>query len=98
MGTRCDLCGYATAPPTPRCPACGGITSGESFEPQGIVWASTVVHIPVGRREPPFGLAYVDVNEGPRILAHLADAALLPVGTSVTLVKVDGEVVARTAE
>jgi len=35
------------------------------------VFSSTVLHIPVPERPPPTCLAYVDVDDGPRILAHV---------------------------
>lgn len=32
-----------------------------------------MVRVPVPGRTPPYGLAYVDLDDGPRILAHVAD-------------------------
>jgi uncharacterized OB-fold protein len=45
----------------------------ERFGPAGTVFASTVVRIRVGDRVPPYALAYVDLDDGPRILAHVSD-------------------------
>lgn len=44
------------------------------------MFSSTVLRIPVPGRTPPFTLAYVDVDDGPRILAHVdgPDEALVP--------------------
>lgn len=86
-GQRCTACGYAVALPRPRCPRCRGELEPAEFGPGGAVWSSTVVHLPVAGMEPPYGLAYVDLDEeGPRILVHAADAsAPLPVGAQVTL-------------
>lgn len=44
------------------------------------MFSSTVLRIPVPGRTPPFTLAYVDVDDGPRILAHVdgSDEALVP--------------------
>jgi uncharacterized OB-fold protein len=53
------------------------------FGPDGAVWSSTVVHIPVGRWKPPYAIAYVDLDDGPRVLAHLGPAAVLPPGTRI---------------
>ncbi|MBC9734312.1 OB-fold domain-containing protein [Nocardioides sp. zg-578] len=83
--------------PTPRpvCAACAGPVAEARFGPRGVVWSSTVVRIPVGDRTPPYALAYVDLDEGPRILAHVAgEPVAAAVGSTVRLVApVDGDVV-----
>ena len=85
-GARCAACGYPTAPPAPWCPACQRMESGEAwFGPGGTVWSSTVVHIPVGRWTPPYAIAYVDLDEGPRVLAHLESPEVLAPGTRVSV-------------
>ncbi|HEX8754087.1 MAG TPA: OB-fold domain-containing protein, partial [Solirubrobacterales bacterium] len=53
--------------------------------PLGTVWAATVVRIPVPGREPPYGLAYVDLEDGPRVLAHAPGEEPLAVGSAVRL-------------
>jgi uncharacterized protein len=85
VGSRCESCGYVTAGEVPACPACGGATARTACGPRGSVWASTVVRIPVPGREPPYGLAYVDLEDGPRVLVHCAGEAPLPVGSEVRL-------------
>lgn len=74
------------------------------FGPSGTVWSSTVVRVPVPGRTPPYGLAYVDLDNGPRVLAHVADPGTdtgtdpgterVPPGTRVTIVgeTLDGDV------
>ena len=70
------------------------------FGPSGTVWSSTVVRVPVPGRTPPYGLAYVDLDNGPRVLAHVADTGTdagterVPPGTRVTIVgeTLDGDV------
>lgn len=86
IGARCGACGYPSAPPAPWCPACQcrDLKPAE-FGPGGTVWSSTLVHIPVGRWKPPYALAYVDLDEGPRVLAHLQEPATLKVGTRVRI-------------
>ena len=94
-GVRCSACGTAFAFARPRCPACAGPVAAASFGPGGTVWSATVVRIPVPGRTPPYGLAYVDLDDGPRILAHTrgsgagagagAAAAPLPIGSRVAL-------------
>ena len=72
VGGRCRSCGLASAYVPPICP-CGQAGQVEScgFGPGGTVFSSTVLHIPVPGRPPPTCLAYVDVDDGPRILAHV---------------------------
>ncbi|MCY4271688.1 MAG: OB-fold domain-containing protein, partial [bacterium] len=54
--------------------------------PRGTVFSSTVLRIPVPERTPPFALAYVDVDDGPRILAHVDGAGEGPApGSRVAL-------------
>ena len=43
----------------------------DEFGPDATVFAATVLHVSVPGRAPPFALAYVDVDDGPRILAHV---------------------------
>lgn len=44
------------------------------------MFAATVLRVPVPGREPPYALAYIDLDDGPRILAHVDDTteALAP--------------------
>jgi uncharacterized OB-fold protein len=72
-GLRCHRCGEVAAFRWPRCPACGGAVESADFGPEGTVWSATVVRIPVPGRTPPYALAYVDLDEGPRVLAHADD-------------------------
>lgn len=97
-GTQCLSCRYPSAFLTPRCPDCTAPTAGAEFGPLGGVWASTIVRIPVGDRIPPYGLAYVDLKGGPRVLVHLTDdGQVVDVGADVELVDINdrGDLVAR---
>ena len=87
-GRRCLSCGEVSAFTWPRCPACRGDVVPASFGPAGTVWSSTVVRIPVPGRTSPYPLAYVDLDDGPRILAHVVDSGdtAAPVGGRVRLV------------
>lgn len=98
-GVRCTACGHPTAFPRPRCPACRGPVEPAEFGPEGTVWSSTVVRIPVPGREPPYALAYLDLDDGPRVLAHLPGAAAVPVGTRLRLIPSDerGDLTAQEA-
>jgi uncharacterized protein len=70
----------------PRCNRCFAHVAAESFGPAGVVWSSTVVRIAVPGRTPPYTLAYVDLRNGPRVLAEvLGTTERVDVGTGVTL-------------
>lgn len=84
-GVRCTACGLPVAFARPRCPACRGPVEPAEFGPGGTVWSATVVRIPVPGREPPYALAYVDLDDGPRVLAHLPGTEAPDVGTRVRL-------------
>lgn len=73
VGTRCSACGHPSLWSAPRCQRCGGTVAAAVFGPLGVVWSSTVVRVPVPGRTPPYALAYVDLDGGPRVLAHVAD-------------------------
>jgi uncharacterized OB-fold protein len=83
LGVRCTDCRHPSPQPVPRCPVCFGAVAEERFGPAGTVWSSTVVHLPVGGHRPPFALAYVDLEDGPRVLAHLDGAERVAPGTRV---------------
>ncbi len=91
-GSRCPACGLVAVPAVARCSTCWTVTETvDDIEPVGTVWSSTVVHLPVGPYEAPFGLAYVDLDVGARVLAHThgdttnGGAALVPPETRVRL-------------
>lgn len=85
VGMRCTGCGHPIAFVRPRCPACRGPVEAAEFGPEGTVWSATVVRIPVPGREPPYALAYVDLDDGPRVLAHLPGDRAADVGSRVRL-------------
>jgi uncharacterized protein len=79
LGARCTACRYPAAQQgLPWCPVCYDPVEPDRFATTGTVWSATVVAIPVGDRRPPFGLAYLDLDDGPRVLVHLAEPAVLP--------------------
>lgn len=60
------------------------------------------MRVPVPGRTPPYGLAYVDLDEGPRVLAHVdsdGDAERLPPGTCVRVcgTTADGDVLVTSS-
>lgn len=93
LGQRCTRCGHATVQDCVRCPSCASEVESAAFGPEGTVWASTVVRIPIPGRVPPFRLAYVDLDDGPRVLAHIPgdDDAPLKVGGRAVITSVSPE-------
>ena len=89
-GSRCGACGYTSWWASPRCPVCDGTLAPATFGPHGTVWSSTVVRVPVPGRTPPYAVAYVDLDDGPRLLAHVRqrrdDVDRIAPGTPVELV------------
>jgi uncharacterized OB-fold protein len=97
-GWRCESCAYPVAVPAPWCPRCQEELATARFGPGGTVWASTVLRVPLPGRVPPWGLVYVDLDDGPRVLGHFLDCdAPLPVGATVLLheVTTDGDLLFR---
>lgn len=87
-GGRCAACGYPMLYRPPLCPSCGGSSVEQAtFGPAGTVWSSTVLRVRVADRPPPVVLAYVDFDEGPRALVHVAGTGdeALPPGARVRL-------------
>ena len=87
-GWRCTSCSFAVSLKAPWCPKCRGELVATEFGPGGAVWASTVVRVALPGRTPPYGLVYVDLDGGPRVLGHLRTdpPARVRVGRRVALV------------
>lgn len=85
-GSACTACGHVAARTHDRCERCLGSTTPKSFGPGGTVWSSTTVHLRIGGLAPPFVLAYVDIDGGPRVLARMIDAIEVPAGGAVQFV------------
>lgn len=84
----CTACGYPSAVRTPWCPRCQSEMAEQLFGPRGTVWSSTVVHVRLPGRTPPYSLAYVDLEDGPRVLAHVEGwDKRLAIGQPVTLLQ-----------
>ena len=74
---QCAACGRLRFVPSELCPAC--YSSAATWAPvsgRGRVYTYTVVHrapTPVYQAEAPYALAYVELDEGPRMPARLVD-------------------------
>jgi uncharacterized OB-fold protein len=71
----CDDCDTVIWYPRPFCPACGGFnTSWIEASGRGKVYAFTIVHrngMPGWREALPYVVAYVELDEGPRVLTNV---------------------------
>lgn len=89
-GARCVACGHPSAIVAPRCTRCGAELAPAVFGPAGVVWAATTIHVASGGRAAPYTLAYVDLDDGPRLLAHVAGGRTVEVADRVRLVGTAG--------
>ncbi len=100
VGQRCTECAYPLAYEALRCPVCRGELAPAQFGPTGTVAASTVLRVRVPGRTPPYAIAYLDLDGGPRVLVHTpGDRALRP-GTSARVVGATplGDIAAQSDE
>jgi uncharacterized OB-fold protein len=76
---RCRDCGTRRLPPRAVCPAClSAATEWVRASGQGTVYSFTVTYqnqTPGFREELPYVLAVVELVEGPRLMANIADCA-----------------------
>jgi uncharacterized protein len=100
QGSRCTACRHPMAQQgLPWCPICYRPVEPATFANTGAVWSSTVIAIPVGQWKPPFALAYVDLDDGPRVLVHLHHPAVVPIGTRVRITTAEhGDLLAAVEE
>jgi uncharacterized protein len=88
---RCRACGTTVWYPRGLCPACGA-TDPDWVEAsgRGTIYSFTVIHRGEGayREAGPYVVAYVELDEGPRMLTNVIDAdpASLRVGQPVRVV------------
>lgn len=92
-GWRCRRCELPQAVPAPWCPDCLGELVECDFGPDGTVWSSTVVHLDLEGLSAPYGLAYVDLDYGPRFLAHTIERSQpVAVGSRVRITGLNARV------
>jgi hypothetical protein len=92
---QCASCRRLRFVPTELCPACGSAAA--TWAPvsgRGRVYTFTVVHrapTPAYQADAPYALAYVELDEGPRMPARLVDVdpAAVEVGLPVEVVFAD---------
>jgi hypothetical protein len=72
---RCDDCGSVIWYPRPFCPVCGSLhTSWSEASGKGTIYSFTVVHrsgLEGYRDALPYVVAYVELEEGPRVMTNI---------------------------
>jgi uncharacterized protein len=70
---RCDDCGHHQFYPRPLCLACESTHVGwAEAKGQGTVYSATIVRVPVtDELPPPYALAIIQLDEGPRLLTNI---------------------------
>jgi uncharacterized OB-fold protein len=84
----CDACGHHIWYPRSWCPVCGhDAVTWTELSGRGHVYARVILHKAMGpwHRATPFVGAYVELDEGPRILTNVVtdDPAAVTIGTPV---------------
>jgi uncharacterized OB-fold protein len=87
---RCRACGEAFWYPRPACPFCHAAdTAWEQASGRGRIYTYTIVRRGAGAyADAPYVLAYVELDEGPRMMTNIVDCAFddLEIGLPVEVV------------
>lgn len=96
-GWRCTACRHPVAQLVLCCPVCRGPVAPSTFAATGEVWASTCLRVRVPGRTPPFAVAYLVLDDGPRVLVHTPGEQPQPPGSRarVTGITESGDLVAE---
>ena len=87
----CDACGHHIWYPRSWCPVCQGESvTWTTVSGRGTVYARTILRKSMWRDATPFVVAYVELDEGPRVLTNVIadDPASVEVGAAVEAVLV----------
>lgn len=76
---RCSACGHTYFPPRPFCPrcACRDVTVLEASG-RATLYSYVISHRPAPGHVPPFSIAVVTLEEGPRMMTNVVDCAQTP--------------------
>jgi uncharacterized protein len=76
---RCDACAHVYFPPRPFCPKCAGrAVSWFAASGQGSLYSYVIHHRPVPGFTPPYSIAVVELDEGPRMMTNIVDCPQTP--------------------
>ena len=76
---RCTDCGHIYFPPRPFCPTCGS-RAVEVFTASGCgrLFSYVINHLPSPGFTPPFAIAVVELEEGPRLMSNIVGCPQTP--------------------
>ncbi|HKP55687.1 MAG TPA: Zn-ribbon domain-containing OB-fold protein [Polyangiales bacterium] len=76
---RCDACAHVYFPPRPFCPKCAGrVVSWFAASGRGSLYSYIIHHRPVPGFTPPYSIAVVQLDEGPRMMTNIIDCPQTP--------------------
>jgi uncharacterized protein len=76
---RCDACSKTYFPPRPFCPACASRdVSIIRSTGRGRLYSYVIHHRPVPGFTPPYAIAVVELEEGPRMMTNIVECAQTP--------------------
>lgn len=76
---RCDACAKVYFPPRPFCPGCASRkVSVFKASGRGRLYSYVINHRPAPGFEPPYAIAVVELEEGPRMMTNIVEAAQTP--------------------
>ena len=97
---RCDDCAHNYFPPRPFCPSCGSRSvSVFAASGKGTLYSYIINHLPTPGFEPPFAVAVVELEEGPRMMSNIhgceqtPEALQLDMALEVTFERVNDNIV-----
>jgi uncharacterized protein len=96
---RCNSCDKTYFPPRPFCPACAsrGVSVFRASG-KGRLYSYVIHHRPVPGFTPPYAIAVVELDEGPRMMSNIVDcpqtpeALVLDMPLEVAFEKIDDEI------
>lgn len=96
---RCKACAQAYFPPRPFCPECSS-RDVEVFKAtgKGTLYSYVINHLKSPGYEPPFAIAVVELEEGPRLMANILEceqtpeALVLDMALEVTFERLNDEI------
>jgi uncharacterized OB-fold protein len=76
---RCNSCKEAYFPPRPFCPACSSRDVAVfAASGKGVLWSYVIHHRPAPGFTPPYAIAVVKLNEGPKMMTNIVDCPQTP--------------------
>ena len=76
---RCTDCGHIYFPPRPFCPTCGSRAVERcTASGRGRLFSYVINHLPSPGFTPPFAIAVVELEEGPRLMSNIVGCPQTP--------------------